>query len=119
MSHKKEFIVFGIVEGYQCNAVGRCCDIPIRVGDHFGALFRYKSPQSLEDYAREPVREGEARTISLQVKSIQSYGKPLSHLSPGMTGTLELSGTGCNLLAPGWVLGVSDEGGIETLARRA
>jgi hypothetical protein len=109
MSSKKEFIIIGVVEGYLCRAMGRCCDVPIRVGDHFNAVYRYKAPENLEDYAKEPVREAEERRVSLRVEAVQSYERQMSHLSPGMTGTLQLSGQGGNFLGPGWVLGVSDE----------
>lgn len=104
MSSKKEFIIMGVVEGCHCRAIGRCCDVPIRVGDQFNAVYRYKPPVTLEDYAKEPELEGEERRVSLRVEAIQSYERPVSHLSPGMTGTLQISGTGCNFLGPGWVL---------------
>ncbi|HTU23190.1 MAG TPA: hypothetical protein VMG10_34460 [Gemmataceae bacterium] len=109
MSSKKEFIIMGVVEGYLCRAIGRCCDVPIRLGDQFDAVYRYKPPATLEDYAKEPELEAEERRVSLRVEAIQSYERPVSHLSPGMTGTLQLSGVGCNFLGPGWVLGVSED----------
>jgi hypothetical protein len=107
MRNQKEFIILGVVEGHQCHVIGRCCDAPIGVGDHFDAVYRYRAPQTDEDYAKEPQREGEEYPVSLTVESIQAYEKQIRRLSPGMTGSLAISGAGCNRLGQGWVLGES------------
>ncbi|MGH7136446.1 MAG: hypothetical protein ACREHD_11955, partial [Pirellulales bacterium] len=61
--------------------------------------------ESLDAYARKANRLNGEMQVALRVDGIQAYGRQLDHLSPGMTGTLLLSGTGCQHLKAGLVLG--------------
>ena len=61
---------------------------------------------------------GEAR-VALHVEAIQAYGRQLDHLSPGMTGTLFLSGTGCQHLGPDLVRGPAHESAKQCDVARA
>jgi hypothetical protein len=105
VSDQKEFFIITVVQGEYCWADGRCGDVPIRVGDFFESMYQYEVPHSLGDYARKAAPTAVALNVMLRVDAIQSYGHELDHLSKGMTGTLMLSGSGVERLAPGFVLG--------------
>lgn len=102
---EKEFFVVGIVEGQHRWVMGRCGEASLCVGDEFGSLYEYEPPASLDAYARNASRMNGETQVALRVEAIQAYGRHLDHLGPGMTGTLVLSGTGCEHLKPGSVLG--------------
>ena len=103
-----EFIVDGWVPGNsgRFTIVGRCGDEPIRVGDVFDAVFRYKPRRYPDEMGLEPIREVE-RSASLRVESISAYQESLDELGQGMTGSLVVTGDGMGQISPGWVLGAS------------
>lgn len=101
----KEFFIIGVVEGQHCWAIGRCGDLPVRVGDVFDALYKYEPPASLDAYAHKANRSNGEIHVALRVEAIQAYGREIDHLSPGMTGTLVLSGAGGQQLEADMVLG--------------
>lgn len=86
-----EFIVNGFVEGFagELRIMGRCGDASIRLGDVFDKL-------------RDQV-DG-MKAVSLEVVAIQAYGRSLTELGMGMTGTIDVRGEGVQLLRPSSVL---------------
>lgn len=102
---KKEFIVSGVVAGSQVRVVGRCGDVAVHVGDVFDALYRYQPPNSLADYARAAPRACEEHPLAIRIEAIESYGQNLGHLSSGMTGSMHVTGIGCEHIGPNVVLG--------------
>ena len=101
------FIVDGFVQGERFNVVGRCGDSPIRVGELFDAVYRYKR-RSRDQLGDEPVREVE-KPAAIRVVCIHAYERSLKALGEGMTGSLTLEGDGLQYLAPGWILGRKSE----------
>jgi hypothetical protein len=107
--HKEaEFIFDGFVHGDVCSIVGRCGDFPIRVGDVFDAVMRYKPRRTADELATPPEREIEI-PASIRVVGVQAYGRSLKCLGEGMTGSLTVEGEGLEHLAPGWILGRRSE----------
>lgn len=82
-----EFILHGVVTGEsgEFHVIGRCGDVPIRVGDVFDQL---RNEEELP------------RTIQLVIKCIHAYQKDLPELSPGMTATIDVVGEGLKWLKP-------------------
>ena len=107
ISQATEFIVDGWVmeDSGQFTVVGRCGDEPIRIGDTFDAVFRYKHRRYPDEMGLNPVREV-VRPATLIVRRIESYQRTLDTLGQGMTGTLVLVGDGMEHVHPGWVLGI-------------
>ncbi len=103
-----QFIVVGIVRGEQFSALGRCGGVPIRVGDIFDAVYRYKHRRSPDQLGDEPIREVEKPT-AIRVVCIHAYDRSLKMLGQGATGSLVLEGDGLQYLAPGWILGCKSE----------
>jgi predicted Zn-dependent protease len=95
------FIVNGIVTDDETywHVIGRCGDGSIRIGDVFESvdLPGAAAVESSESASWRPVR--------LRVERIQAYQQEMSELGSGMTGTIDLCGTGLELLIPGAVLG--------------
>lgn len=100
---KATFLVEGTVEGEQAHVIGRCGDFAIRLGDVFTIVCRYRSRQTLEDFATPPEMLKRC-PVSLCVTEIRAYGRRLDDLGPGMTGSLVLSGEGMGRIGPGAVL---------------
>ena len=103
-----QFIVVGVVEGEHVTALGRCGDVPIRVGDVFDAVYRYKPLRYPDEMGDEPVREIE-RPAAIRVICIHAFGRSIKMMGEGMTGSLSLEGEGLQFVAPGWVLGRRSE----------
>lgn len=106
MNRRIEFIVKGIVEGVsgRLRVMGRCSEDSIRRGDSFQVLYRY---QDGLDEAKTPVRSA-SKALALQVVGIQAYGREIEELGAGMTGTIDLVGTGRELVEPGCLLGLPE-----------
>jgi hypothetical protein len=107
IADKLQFIVVGVVHGEQFTVLGRCGDSPIRVGELFDAVYRYKR-RSRDQLGDEPVREVE-KPAAIRVVCIHAYERSLKALGEGMTGSLTLEGDGLQYLAPGWILGRKSE----------
>ena len=105
-SAKAAFLVEGTVEGEQNHVIGRCGDSPVRLGDVFTMVCRYRRRETLEDFATPP-EVLKSCPVSLRVTGIQAYGRSLDELGPGMTGSLVLSGEGMGRIGPGAVLEAS------------
>jgi hypothetical protein len=105
-----EFIVDGWVasDSGQYAVVGRRGDEPIEVGDVFDAVFRYKHRNYPDEIGQALVREVE-KPASLRAKCIHAYERSLPLLDRGMTGSLVLEGERMESVAPGWVLGLSND----------
>jgi hypothetical protein len=105
-----EFIVKAIVEGdsNQFHVIGRCGDIPIRIGDRFDCVFCYQPRKYPEEAGRPPVRSM-VKEIDLSVVCIHAYQRSLPELGEGMTGSLVLEGVGAVEVTPGWILGRKDK----------
>jgi hypothetical protein len=101
-----EFIVDGWASGDsgRFTVIGRCGDEPIRVGDVFDAVFRYKPRRYPDEMGLDPIRDVE-HSASLRVESISAYQESLDELGQGMTGSLVVSGEGMGTISPGWILG--------------
>ena len=108
MSHG-EFIVDDVVTGESgaTTVIGRCGDEPIRVGQIFDAVYRYKPRRYPDQLGDPPVREVENASC-LRVVCIHAYEQSLPLLGQGMTGSLVVEGEGLDRVAPGWVLGHAD-----------
>jgi len=93
------FIVRHIVQGEPgcIHVVGRCGDQPLRQGDVFDIVHL---PARIND---EPSL-GPAHPVRLSIIGIQSYERSLSELGGGMTGTINLEGSGAESLVPGAIL---------------
>ena len=100
---KAIFLVEGTVEGEQAHVIGRCGEFPIRLGDVFTTACRYRTRQTLEDFATPPEML-KTCPVSLRVTEIKAYGRHLDELGPGMTGSLVLSGEDMGRIGPGAVL---------------
>ncbi len=105
-----EFMVDAIeeIEPNQWRVVGRCGDIPIRIGDRFDRVFCYKPRQYPEESGCPPVREI-TKKIGMSVLRIHAYQRSLPELGQGMTGLLVIEGEGADLIQPDWILGSVDE----------
>lgn len=103
MSTPAEFIVNGFLEGFagELQVIGRCGDAPIRVGEVF-------------DRVRDKM-DGEL-PVKLEVAAIHAYGRLLTELGVGMTGTLDVRGEGVELLRPSSVLVVKGSNGALAVA---
>lgn len=107
MNHT-EFIISHVVDGVSGRTViGRCGDEPIRVGQVFDAVYRYKPRRYPDQLGDPPVREVE-KAAGLRVLCIHAYDHSLPLLGQGMTGSLVVEGEGLNDVAPGWVLGQAE-----------
>jgi hypothetical protein len=102
-----QFIVVDVVHGEQFTIIGRCGDKPIRVGEEFDAVYRYKR-RSRAELGDEPVREVE-KPAAIRVVCIHAYERSLKALGEGMTGSLTLEGEGIQYIAPGWIVGRKSE----------
>jgi hypothetical protein len=104
-----EFIVEYLVTGEsgRFTVIGRCGDVRVPVGETFDLLFRNK-PRRFPDEANDDPIRIEERPVSLRVVCAHAYGKSLSGLSPGLTGSLVLEGDGAESIAAGWILGKRD-----------
>jgi hypothetical protein len=78
--------------------MGRCGDEPIRVGDVFGVL------HVPERVANDKPSVGTARPVHLKIVGIQAYQRNLNELGGGMTGTIDLEGSGVEGLVPDAIL---------------
>lgn len=103
---KTVFLVDGTVEGEQNHVIGRCGESPLRLGDVFTVVCRYRRRETLEDFATPP-EVLKTCPVSLRVAGIQAYGRSLDELGPGMTGSLVLSGDGMGRIGSGVVLEAS------------
>jgi hypothetical protein len=106
MNRKIEFLVKGIVEAISGRSrfIGRCTEDAIRVGDVFTQT--YFLPGSSD--SKGGATRSDEKTLQLRIVNLQAYGRELRQLGPGMTGTIDLDGTGADLVQPGALLGVPD-----------
>src|SRR5437660_948093 len=93
--NRAEFIVEYMVTGEsgRFTAIGRCCEVPIRVGDSFDLVFRNKPRRYPEEAGDDPIRIAE-RPVCLRVVCIHAYEQSLTVMGEGMTGSLVLEGDG-------------------------
>ena len=110
MNNKEiQFIVDRIVDGEHFTVLGRCGDIPIRVGDAFDAVYRYKRRRYPDEAGRRPYpRSGETGRHSCPLHPCSTSGH-CKRWVKAMTGSLTLEGDGLQYLAPGWILGRKSE----------
>jgi hypothetical protein len=106
MNRSIEFLIKGIVEGQpgRLRVIGRCTEDTIQRADLFTCTFQYVDSAD----ARQGVARTGIRPLQLKVIGLHAYGRELDQLGPGMTGTIDLDGTGFELVVPGSLLGVSD-----------
>ena len=71
-----QFIVDGFVQNERFTVVGRCGDMPIRIGGVFDAVYRYKHRRYPEESGDEPIREIEKPAL-IRVVSIHAYERCL------------------------------------------
>ena len=100
MARTFEFLIDGVVTGESglIRVIGRCCDEPIRVGDHF------RSVCAIEGFDENKLPFA-THAVNLQVVSIQAYGQSIDALGPGMTGSLALIGEGAQWVLPNFAIG--------------
>jgi hypothetical protein len=105
MAGNIEFFVNGIVEGEsgRLRVIGRCCEDTIQVGCCFRSVYDYDD--GVDADGREVARRVRPCSVELRIARIHAYGHFLDFLSTAMTGTLDLEGTGMELVRPGLVLG--------------
>ncbi len=106
-----EFFVAGYMDGDAFRVVGRCGDIPIRVGDVFDAMYRYKPYKDLGP-DEDPIRHKEM-PASIRVLAINAINRDLPMLGQGMTGALTVEGEGIEDITSGWVLGLRSDAAVE------
>jgi hypothetical protein len=104
-----QFIVCGYDHGEHFTVLGRCGDVPIRVGDVFDVVYRNRRRRYPDEMDDEPIREVE-KPAAIRVICIHAYEMSLEMLGEGMTGSLTLEGDGLQYIAPGWILGRKSEG---------
>ncbi len=97
MSDAIGFIVEGVVTDSDTyyHLIGRCCDIPIHIGDRFEVAYAPAKP-----IGRDYPGLGVAGSVKLRVERIQSYQRQLEMLGEGMTGTIDVRGEGLNRVEP-------------------
>ncbi len=102
---KTQFFIDGYVAGESGlhTVIGRNGDLPIRLGDVFTLVARYRPRCYPDDYSKAPQVEIKNR-VNLQIVCLQAYRHELDELSGGMTGSVALIGEGTDMLGPGWVL---------------
>lgn len=90
----QSFVVGNIVseEDKELTILGRCGDIPLRLGDKFYMVFCYERG-GIESIG-QPKQVVKQYPIELEIKEIFSYDYFLDELGQGMTGRLKLSGNG-------------------------
>ncbi len=74
-------------------ALGRCGDVPFRIGDTFNYVYQYSDPKTSPEYDvvyRELIF---IKPVSLTVQKIEAYRTLLQEMGQGMTGWIELTGT--------------------------
>ncbi|HEX3998566.1 MAG TPA: hypothetical protein VHX65_08465 [Pirellulales bacterium] len=105
MDRNIEFYVHGLVEGEsgKLRFVGRCCADTIQVGDFFESVFAYEF--ATDSAGSEVTAHVHPEPLHLRIARIHAYGQFLDLLGTGMTGTLDLEGSGQELVRPGLVLG--------------
>jgi hypothetical protein len=105
MDCKHEFLVGGIVEGVsgRLRIIGRCCDEMIRIGDCFESVYGYEDTVDADGH--ELAHRVNSVAVRLRVVRIHAYGHEMEALGEGMTGALDLEGSGQELVRPGLVLG--------------
>lgn len=108
INKERQFIVDGFVQGERFTVVGRCGDMPIRIGDIFDVVYRYKRRRYPDEAGDEPIREIEKPAL-IRVVAIHAYERCLQSMGEGLTGSLTLEGDGLQYLAPGWILGRKSE----------
>ena len=110
-----EFVIDSWVaaETGRFTVIGRCGDVPIRTGETFDVVYSVK-PKRYPEGLGEPSIVDCVEPVSLTVECIHAYDLSLQELGEGMTGMLVLRGDGFHHVAPGWVLGRSED--LQTLA---
>lgn len=105
MERNIEFTADGIIEGKpgQLRIIGRCCDTPVRIGDSFESVYDYQ--YSVDADGRELEHRVNPVAVRLRVVGIRAYGHSLEMIGEGMTGALDLEGSGMEQVRPGLVLG--------------
>ncbi len=74
-------------------ALGRCGDMPLRIGDTFNYVYQYSDPKTSSEYDvvyRELIF---IRPVSLTVEKIKAYDTLLQEMGQVMAGWIELTGT--------------------------
>lgn len=84
--------------------IGRCGESPIRKGDVFREVYRYKPGRYPEDMGAASNRL-DSIPVLLVVAEIQTLNRPLELLGQGMTGAIFVQGDGLDRLAEDWVIG--------------
>jgi hypothetical protein len=104
MDRKIEFSADGIIVGKpgQLRIIGRCCEDPVRIGDAFESVYDYQ--YSVDSDGHELARRVNPVAVRLRIVGIEAYGRELESLGEGMTGALDLEGSGQELVHPGLVL---------------
>jgi hypothetical protein len=80
------------------HVIGRCGDAAIRVGDTFSVVH---IPDRVAD---DKPSVGASRSVQLTIVGIQAYQRSLSELGGGMSGSIDLEGSGADELVPDAIL---------------
>jgi hypothetical protein len=102
---KRQFFIEGYVTGVsgRHTVIGRNGDVPIRLGDTFTAVVRYRPRRYPDDFDKPPEIEMK-KEVSLRVIWLHAYEQELDELGEGTTGSVALEGEGADRLGQGWVL---------------
>jgi hypothetical protein len=84
---------FYVCDLYKNGCIGRSGDGEIFVNEKFTLARQYKKPQCLADYEKPSEIEKEW-LVDYTVKRIEAYQQQLDFIGDGLTGYLELEGTG-------------------------
>jgi len=75
----------------------------IRIGDFFESVYDYEDTVDADGH--ELAHRVNSVAVRLRVVGINAYGHELQALGEGMTGALDLEGSGQELVRPGLVMG--------------
>lgn len=102
---KRQFFIEGYVTGEsgRHTVIGRNGDMPIRIGDIFTVVARYRPRRYPDDSNKQPEIEVK-KAVGLRVTCLHAYEQSLDELGEGTTGSVALEGEGADRLGPGWVL---------------
>ena len=84
---------------------GRICGLPLRVGDTFTKVFGHNQRWDRDTDEWIAVDPSPVHTISLVIRSIESYRRMWDELSTGMTARVEVTGTGLDKLSESRLVG--------------
>lgn len=94
-----------ILEDGQALVDGRICGLPLHVGDTFTKVFGHNQRWDRDTDEWVAVDPGPVHSVSLVIRSIESYRRLWDELSTGMTARVTVAGVGLDKLCEGRMVG--------------